>query len=83
MLHGLYDGGAGASLDDFWKLMMSKPLSAGGFIWVFADEGVVRTDRGGKIDVAGDAAPDGILGPFREKEASFLYHQRNLVAGLH
>lgn len=71
MLHGLYDGGAGASLDDFWKLMLTNPLSAGGFIWVFADEGVVRTDKGGIVDVSGESAPDGILGPFREKEASF------------
>jgi len=70
-LHGLYDGGAGSGLDDFWKLMMSNPLSAGGFIWVFADEGIVRTDKGGMIDVSGESAPDGILGPFREKEASF------------
>lgn len=70
-LHGLYDGGAGAGLDDFWKLMMSNPLSAGGFIWVFADEGIVRTDKGGLVDVAGESAPDGILGPFRQKEASF------------
>jgi hypothetical protein len=31
----------------------------------------VRDDLGGAIDVAGNAAPDGILGPFREKEASF------------
>ena len=71
MLHGLYDGGAGASLDDFWKLMLTKPLSAGGFIWVFADEGIVRTDKGGIVDIAGESAPDGIVGPFREKEASF------------
>lgn len=71
MLHGLYDGGAGASLDDFWKLMLTNPLSAGGFIWVFADEGLVRPDKGGIVDVSGESAPDGILGPFREKEASF------------
>ncbi|MFD6246698.1 hypothetical protein [Streptomyces roseolus] len=31
----------------------------------------MRDDLGGAIDVAGNAAPDGILGPFREKEASF------------
>src|SRR5665648_1251720 len=71
MLHGLYDGGAGAALDDFWKLMLTQPLSAGGFIWVFADEGVVRPDKGGIVDVSGESAPDGIVGPFREKEASF------------
>lgn len=70
-LHGLYDGGAGAGLEDYWNLMYSNPLSAGGFLWVFADEGVVRTDRKDSIDTAGNQAPDGIVGPYREKEGSF------------
>lgn len=71
-LHGLYDGGAGAGLDDWWKRMLQNPLSAGGFIWAFADEGLVRDDRGGAIDTAGNSAPDGILSPYREKEGSFF-----------
>ncbi|MFT2010126.1 glycoside hydrolase family 2 protein [Pontibacter sp. 13R65] len=70
-LHGLYDGGLGAGLYDFWELMWQKPLSAGGFLWVFADEGVVRTDKKGILDTDGDHANDGILGPHKEKEASF------------
>ena len=70
-LHGLYDGGAGSGLEDFWQAMRNAKSSAGGFLWVFADEGVQRADLGGKIDVAGNSAPDGIVGPFREKEASF------------
>ncbi len=70
-LHGLYDGGAGAGLSDYWDLMTASPKSAGGFIWALLDEGVVRTDAGGAIDVAGNAAPDGIVGPYRQKEASF------------
>jgi hypothetical protein len=71
ILHGLYDGGHGAGLDDHWNLMLNNPLSAGCFLWVFADEGVVRTDKDSVIDVKGDRAPDGIVGPFREKEGSF------------
>jgi hypothetical protein len=70
-LHGLYDGGAGAGLNDYWKLMGTMPLSGGGFIWALLDEGVVRDDRGGAIDVVGNSAPDGIVGPYRQKEASF------------
>ncbi len=70
-LHGLYDGGAGAGLYDYWELMWHNPRAAGGFIWVFADEGVVRTDRDNQIDTDGDHAPDGILGPFHEKEGSY------------
>ncbi|MEJ2649106.1 MAG: glycoside hydrolase family 2 TIM barrel-domain containing protein [Sedimentisphaerales bacterium] len=70
-LHGLYDGGMGAGLKDYWDAMYSSPMGAGGFLWVFADEGVVRTDRDGQIDVAGNLAPDGILGPYHEKEGSF------------
>ncbi|MFC0107824.1 glycoside hydrolase family 2 TIM barrel-domain containing protein [Kibdelosporangium aridum] len=70
-LHGLYDGGAGAGLNDYWKVMGGAQRSAGGFIWALVDEGVVRDDRGGAIDTTGNRAPDGILGPFREKEASF------------
>ncbi len=71
-LHGLYDGGHGAGLDDHWKLMLSKPLSAGAFLWVFADEGVVRKDLNDSIDASGNRAPDGILGPYHEKEGSFF-----------
>ncbi|HEX8626711.1 MAG TPA: glycoside hydrolase family 2 TIM barrel-domain containing protein [Catenuloplanes sp.] len=70
-LHGLYDGGHGTGLDDYWKLMMSSPLNAGGFLWALVDEGIVRDDQGGRIDVTGNSAPDGLLGPYREKEASF------------
>ncbi len=70
-LHGLYDGGLGSGLDDYWNLMVSKPLSAGGFLWVFADEGVERRDLNDSIDTNGNSAPDGILGPYHEKEGSF------------
>lgn len=70
-LHGLFDGGHGAGLDDYWNLMTSKPLSAGGFLWVFADEGIERRDKNDSIDTNGNFAPDGILGPYHEKEGSF------------
>jgi len=69
--HGLFDGGGGAGLEDHWTAMLAAPNSAGMFIWALLDEGLVRDDQGGAIDVAGDAAPDGILGPYREKEASY------------
>ncbi len=71
-LHGLFDGGAGAGLDDYWNLMLTKPLSAGGFLWAFADEGVERIDLNDSIDTNGNSGPDGILGPYHEKEGSFF-----------
>ena len=70
-LHGLYDGGHGAGLEDYWNLISGSPLGAGGFLWVFADEGVVRTDIPGFIDTDGNHAPDGIVGPYHGKEGSF------------
>jgi beta-galactosidase/beta-glucuronidase len=70
-MHGLYDGGAGAALDDFWSLMMKHPHAAGGFIWAFIDEAVIRTDKNGAYDSDGNHGADGIVGPHREKEASF------------
>ncbi len=70
-MHGLYDGGHGAGLEDFWNLMLKHPYLGGGFLWSFHDEAVARTDQNGKLDAAGNSAPDGILGPHREKEASF------------
>ncbi|MBC7846407.1 MAG: glycoside hydrolase family 2 [Flavobacterium sp.] len=70
-LHGLYDGGHGAGLDDYWNLMLSNPLSAGMFLWVFADEGVVRTDKNNILDTDKASGADGIVGPYREKEGSF------------
>jgi hypothetical protein len=71
-LHGLYDGGIGAGLRDYWDVMGKSPTVAGGFFWAFADEGVMRTDRGGRIDNVGNAAPDGMLGPWHEKEGSYF-----------
>ncbi len=71
-LHGLHDGGLGAGLDDYWQKMWDEPLCAGGFLWVFADESVERTDRNRELDPHGNYAPDGILGPYHEKEGSFF-----------
>lgn len=71
-LHGQNDGGAGAGLYDYWELMRNSPLSAGGFLWVFADEAVVRTDWDGALDANLVNAPDGVVGPHREKEGSFF-----------
>ncbi|HEY0685890.1 MAG TPA: glycoside hydrolase family 2 TIM barrel-domain containing protein [Steroidobacter sp.] len=70
-LHGLYDGGIGAGLRDYWDAMGNSPTVGGGFFWVFADEGIERTDRDRRIDTMGNSAPDGMLGPNREKEGSF------------
>jgi hypothetical protein len=70
-MHGLFDGGHGAGLDDFWKELLPYQKFAGGFLWSFHDEGMVRTDKNGWIDLAGNLAPDGIVGPYREKEGSF------------
>lgn len=69
-MHGLYDGGAGAGLEDYWSMMMSHSNCAGGFIWAFADEGI-KNPHTGEMDLAGNQAPDGIVGPYREREASF------------
>ncbi|MEO6527086.1 MAG: glycoside hydrolase family 2 TIM barrel-domain containing protein [Gemmatimonadaceae bacterium] len=76
MIHGLYDGGHGAGLEEWWNATLASPVGVGGFLWSFADEGVVREDQGGRIDVAGNLAPDGIVGPYREKEASFYTIKR-------
>ena len=71
-LHGLYDGGHGAGLEDYWNAITASPIGVGGFLWVLADEGIERTDRNGEIDNWGTNAPDGIVGPHHEKEASYL-----------
>ncbi len=79
-LHGLYDGGIGAGLRDYWDIMGRSATVAGGFLWVWADEGVVRTDQDGRIDTAGNWAPDGMTGPHREKEGSFFTVKEILVS---
>ena len=70
-LHGLYDGGLGAGLDDFWNQMMDNPRSAGGFLWDFVDLGIIRSDKNNVMDTDTNHGADGILGPYREKEGSF------------
>ena len=71
MIHGLYDGGAGSGLEDYWKAISNSPVGGGGFIWVLADEGIMRTDQGNRIDVFSTYAPDGIVGPRHEKKGSY------------
>lgn len=70
-LHGLYDGGHGAGLKDYWQLMMSNPRCAGGFLWDLMDQAVLRTDQDGILDPVGNFGSDGIVGPHMEKEGSF------------
>lgn len=81
-LHGLYDGGHGAGLEDYWESMWHNPLAAGGFLWDFADEGVVRTDKDGMIDTDGNHGADGIVGPYHEKEGSY-YAIKEIWCPLH
>ncbi len=70
-LHAMHDGGGAAGLADMWELFWNAKKGAGGFIWDFADEGIVRTDLNNIMDVNGTNGPDGVVGPHREKEGSF------------
>lgn len=70
-LHSQDDGGGATALNEFWELHWKSKRGAGGFIWALLDEGIVRTDLNNIIDVNGVNAPDGVLGPHREKEGSF------------
>jgi hypothetical protein len=70
-LHGQFDGGHGAGLEDYWEMMWRDPLSAGGFLWDFADNAVVRKDKNDSLDTDKFRAADGILGPHHEKEGSY------------
>jgi hypothetical protein len=70
-LHAQDDGGGATALNEFWEMHWHAKKSGGGFIWALLDEGIVRTDENNIIDVNGVNAPDGILGPHREKEGSF------------
>jgi len=71
-LHGWFDGGHGAGLEDYWNKMWNNPLSAGGFLWDFADQGVVRKDKKDSLDSDKHRGADGIVGPHHEKEGSFF-----------
>ena len=71
VIHALYDGGAGSGLQDYWDAISKSPVGGGAFIWVFADEGIKRTDQDGRIDVNSTFAPDGIVGPRHEKKGSY------------
>lgn len=70
-MHAMYDQGGGAGLRDFWDRWCTNPMFAGGFIWVFCDEAPKRSDKGGILDSDKSNAPDGVVGPRREKEGSF------------
>ncbi len=87
-LHGQFDGGHGAGLEDYWEKMWHNPLSAGGFLWDFQDQAVVRKDRNDSLDTDKHRGADGIVGPYHEKEASYyaikeiwgpVYFERRLI----
>ncbi|MBQ9660282.1 MAG: beta-galactosidase [Bacteroidales bacterium] len=69
-LHGLYDRGQGAGLDGLWAKFRRSPLFAGGFLWAYVDEALLRSDTG-KLDTYGPNAPDGIVSADRLPEGSF------------
>lgn len=70
-MHGMYDQGHGAGLEDFWNKYTQSPLFVGAFMWDFSDNAVKRVDKGGILDSEMYNATDGILGPYREKEGSY------------
>ncbi|MFT4204032.1 MAG: glycoside hydrolase family 2 TIM barrel-domain containing protein [Chitinophagaceae bacterium] len=70
-LHAQDDGGAASGMADMWELHWHARNSGGGFVWALLDEGIMRTDRSNQIDNDGLNANDGIVGPYREKEASY------------
>ncbi len=75
ILHAIYDGGGGASLQEYWDAERVAPNGVGMFLWSWDDEGVIRTDLGGIMDVRDNHGPDGIVGPYREKEASYYTYK--------
>jgi hypothetical protein len=76
ILHALYDGGGGASLQEYWDAERTAPNGVGMFVWSWDDEGVIRSDQNGIMDVRGASGPDGIVGPYREKEASYYSYKK-------
>ncbi|MGD1088567.1 MAG: glycoside hydrolase family 2 TIM barrel-domain containing protein [Verrucomicrobiota bacterium] len=76
ILHAIYDGGGGASLQEYWDAMRTAANGVGMFLWSWDDEGVVTNLTTGQISVQGQSAPDGIVGPYRQKEASYYTYKR-------
>jgi hypothetical protein len=73
IIHGLYDGGHGAGLADYWRAIRENPRGGGLFLWALLDEAVKRVDLPrDTLDGNGNQGVDGIVGPYREKEASFF-----------
>lgn len=70
VLHALYDGGGGAALSDYYRAIRASGAGGGVTIWALIDEAVSRSDKKGKLDGNGNAALDGIIGPYRELEGS-------------
>jgi hypothetical protein len=81
-LHCQDDGGGGSGLADYWELLYNSDRSGGGFLWALVDEGLVRTDMNGFIDVDKVNGPDGVMGPHRQKEGSY-FAIREIFSPLH
>ncbi|MCU0858648.1 MAG: hypothetical protein MUC65_09635, partial [Pontiellaceae bacterium] len=50
----------------------ASQYGAGGILWCWADEAIVRTDQSNRLDTAGNYSADGLVGPHGEKEASYF-----------
>lgn len=78
-MHGQYDQGHGAGLEDFWNNYTSHPLFVGGFMWDFCDNAVRRSDRNGSSTPTVSMLPMVFLVLIVKKRA-LLYRARYMGA---
>src|SRR5439155_13465735 len=45
ILHGLFDGGAGAGMHAYWEVIRNSKVGGGFFIWAWVDAGRKRDDQ--------------------------------------
>ncbi len=65
---------AAPNWQEIWEAFRTATNSGGMFLWSWDDAGIQHDDTG-VMDVSGTDGPDGIVGPYREKEASYYTYK--------